>query len=180
MELAQYVELKHRVMVAGYYQEIQWAESVREPADAETFFSEYAWVVINSGMKNTVARKIWTRIQCVLAANGKVSDAFGHPGKAAAIQEVYDERESLFESYRSAADKLVFIEKMPWIGPITKWHLAKNYGFDVAKPDRHLVRIAARYGKSVTQLCKDLADATGDRVATVDLVLWRAASLGWT
>ena len=60
--------------------------------------------------------------------------------------------------------------------PITCWHLAKNYGHDCAKPDRYLTRIAGAEGTH--DLCARLAKETGDRIATVDLVIWRAANLG--
>lgn len=72
--------------------------------------------------------------------------------------------------------KVAYLRSLPWIGDITCWHLAKNYGHDVAKPDRHLVRIAGDEG--VHGLCARLARESGDRVATVDLVIWRAANLG--
>ena len=49
---------------------------------------------------------------------------------------------------------------------------------DVAKPDRHLVRISEVSGETAEALCQRLSDASGDRVATVDLVIWRAANLG--
>ena len=179
MEAADYLDLKHRVIGAGYSHEIDWCESLKEVSDADTFFSEYAWVVINSGMKNQIAQGIWEKVKAALSSGKKVSDAFGHPGKAKAIQDMSDNRQKRFEDYLSAPDKLAFIGGLPWIGKVTKWHLAKNYGFNVAKPDRHLVRIAGKYGKSVTQLCQDLAQVTGDRLATVDLVIWRAANLGW-
>ena len=67
---------------------------------------------------------------------------------------------------------------LPWIGDITKYHLAKNLGANVAKPDRWLVRLADAEKTTVDQLCRRLAIATGDRVATVDVVLWRACAVG--
>jgi hypothetical protein len=49
---------------------------------------------------------------------------------------------------------------------------------NVAKPDRHLERIAERTGETVADLCARLAAVSGDRIATVDYVLWRAAESG--
>ena len=73
---------------------------------------------------------------------------------------------------------MAYLESIPWIGGITKYHLAKNLGFDCCKPDRHLVRISKEYNTSPEELCKRISEATGDRVATVDLVIWRVANLG--
>ena len=70
---------------------------------------------------------------------------------------------------------MAWLQTLPFIVPITVYHLAKNYGFDCAKPDRHLVRIAGAEGTH--ELCARLARETGDRIATVDVVIWRAANL---
>jgi hypothetical protein len=59
-------------------------------------------------------------------------------------------------------------------GPVTVWQLAKNLGFDVPKPDRHLVRIAEQLGfSSPSQLCGAIADVSGEAVKVIDLVIWR-------
>lgn len=57
-------------------------------------------------------------------------------------------------------------------------HLAKNLGCDVVKPDRWLERLAAAEGTTPHLLCNRLAYASGDRIATVDVVLWRACAIG--
>jgi len=65
-----------------------------------------------------------------------------------------------------------------YIGPVTCFHLAKNLGVDVVKHDRHLVRYASYMGfRDATELCEMISRITGDRVAVVDLVLWRFATL---
>lgn len=78
----------------------------------------------------------------------------------------------------AADDKLAFCESLPWIGGITKYHLAKNFGADVAKPDVHLKRLADAAGCTAQALCDRLARETGYRVGTVDVVLWRACAIG--
>jgi hypothetical protein len=173
-----YRSLRGQIAVAGYAEEYEWCQGVTTPADAMAFFFEYGWVVVNSGMKNQVAEKIWTRVLDSLRAGGTAMDAFGHPGKSMAIQRVFEDREARYAAYMAAEDKIAFLAALPWIGPITKWHLAKNFGIECAKPDRHLARLAEAEGVTVTALCERLAAETGDRVATVDLVLWRASNLG--
>lgn len=176
LTVEQYLGLRDAIVSAGFEEEIEWAQGVTPVAEALSFWREFAWVVLNSGMKNQVSRGIWSRVQPAVLSGGSAGDVFGHRGKAAAIDHVYLHREDLLLAYQRSTDPIAFLRTLPWIGPITCWHLAKNFGVDCAKPDRHLVRIAGSEG--VDALCRRLADATGHRVPTVDLVIWRAANLG--
>lgn len=174
--LSWYLDVKKRVAAAGYADEADWAQFLMPVADAHTFWTEYAWVVLNSGMKEQIARQIWKRVRPAVEAGQSAGAVFGHKGKSAAIDYVWANRERLLAEYQAAHDKVEWCETLPWIGGITKWHLAKNYGHDCAKPDRHLVRVAGAEGPHA--LCARLAAETGDRIATVDVVIWRAANLG--
>jgi hypothetical protein len=136
-------------------------------------------VICNSGMKNTVARGIFERCKTALILGAPVRLAFKHPGKVAAIERIWRDREILFNGFIEASDRLAYLETLPWIGGITKYHLAKNFGQDVAKPDVHLVRLADREGCTVQAMCERLAGETGLRIATVDTVLWRACADGY-
>jgi hypothetical protein len=55
------------------------------------------------------------------------------------------------------------------VGPITKYQVARDLGMDIAKPDRHMRRLAATTGETVQAMCECVAEASGDRTATVDL-----------
>ena len=180
MNCETYLSLKQQVIDAGYGSEIQWQQNVTPPGTPEDFSLECMWVIVSSGMKNKIARIIEQRIKDALLRGRPVSEAFHHPGKSAAIQKLWDERDAYFQKFRSVSsqDILEFCGSLPWIGPITKNHLAKNCGVDCAKPDRHLIRIADRYNMAPQELCENLARETGDRIATVDIVLWRSAELG--
>ena len=75
-------------------------------------------------------------------------------------------------------DPIAQLERLPFIDSITSWHLAKNLGIDVAKNDRHLARLAARFGyHDAHELCGDIAERTGEPAAVIDIVLWRHAAL---
>ncbi len=77
------------------------------------------------------------------------------------------------------ADPLTALRQFPFIGPVTSFHLAKNLGIPIAKPDRHLSRLAECCGYSDTQaFCTNIAQFTGDPVDVVDVVLWRFAAIG--
>ncbi len=161
--------------------DIDWSEAAAPPADAEAFARETIFVICNSGMKSTVATMIFWRCMAALAAGQDVHQAFGHAGKAAAIARVWRERGRLFADYLaacSAKDQLAFLASLPWIGPVTSLHLAKNFGLNVAKPDVHLQRLAERDGSTVQALCQRLAAETGYRAATIDTILWRACAEG--
>lgn len=178
MSPVQYMDLKAAIIDRGYAEEIDWAQSIRPVSDPMDFWTEYAWVVLNSGMKEQIARMIWEKVRPVVHGGGTASSVFGYRAKARGIDLVFTARHHLLRTYRATpdAEKMGWLRTLPFIGPITVFHLAKNYGFDCAKPDRHLVRIAGAEGTHA--LCARLAAATGDRIATVDLVIWRAANLG--
>lgn len=179
MEVTAYLDLKRRIIEAGYEDDVTWAEGVGECPDAESFSREHAFVVCNSGMRAQVASRIFRRVwQAVVEGSPITDDIFRNKRKREAIQYVYDNRERLFREYLAAEDKLAFLETLPYIGGIIKYHLAKNFGYDCAKPDRHLVRIAGSHGTTAEELCGRLSRATGDRIGTVDVVIWRAANLG--
>lgn len=173
-----YQEVRSAITEAGYASEIEWAEGVKAPENADDFAGEAIWVILCSGMKEQIARKISDKVWGAIRAGKPVRSVFGHDGKAAAIETIWRDRENLFYSFGLANDKVEFCLRLPWIGNITKWHLAKNYGVDCAKPDIHLTRLADHYGTTPANLCAVLAEASGDRIATVDLVIWRACNLG--
>lgn len=178
-----YREVCARLAELGHGGDREWSQSVGPPATAEDLAQEHAWVVLNSGMRNTVADQIWQRVRPRLLAGQPIGEAFRHPGKRSAIENVWRFRNTLLASFtleamRGDAAVVAWCAGLPWIGPITKYHLAKNLGADVAKPDRWLVRLADVEGETVDGLCARLAATTGDRVATVDVVLWRACAVG--
>lgn len=178
MHKDQYEKLKQKIITAGYSEEIAWAASLKPCDNANLFALEAIWVILNSGMKNQIARIIEQRIYHALANNQPINSAFGHKGKVKAIEYILDNKLELFAAFQDAEDKLKFLKSLPYIGNITKYHLAKNLGIDVVKPDRHLTRIAEKENKTPDELCKEILDLTGDTLATVDTVIWRAANLG--
>ncbi|NMG64359.1 hypothetical protein GPA19_05290 [Azoarcus indigens] len=158
--------------------DIAWALNVRPPVGGVQFAQDVIFVICNSGMKNTVAQGIFERCMDALWSGKPVREAFGHKGKAAAIERVWEERADLLAGYNRADDKLAYLESLPWVGPITKYHLAKNFGLPYAKPDVHLQSLADREGCTAQALCERLAGETGLTVSAVDTVLWRACALG--
>jgi hypothetical protein len=161
---------------AGYGPAIDLAESVMPPADAEEFADHAIYVICNSGMSNVVAVRIHERCMAALMTGQPATSVFGHPGKSAAIDRIWADRKQLFDAFRASGEPLAFLQTLPWIGPVTSFHLFKNLGGDVAKPDVHLERLAVRDSTTTERLCRRLARRTGYRVATVDSILWWACA----
>lgn len=176
----------------GNEKEIAW----HRQANIETFtesdlLREAAWVVLCSGFRESIVRRIFDYVSlcfcdwesakeiaqaypfCQIAA----SHVFQNVRKLTAIVEIARRIESVgFANMRSAItiDPIGELGGLPFIGPITVWHLAKNLGLDVAKPDRHLVRISKFLGfTSAADLCHAVAKETGESIKVVDLVFWR-------
>lgn len=176
--LRRFRRLEQAVREAGYAEDSLWAEQLRPPTSAEQFAIAAVYVIVNSGMKYAVARGVFDRCFEALHRRGHVSRVHGHRGKARAINWIWSNRNELFVAYLAADDKVAFCESLPWVGPTTKYHLAKDLGIDVAKPDVHLARLARRDRTTVTRMCARLARQTGYRLATVDTILWRACATG--
>lgn len=191
-----YVKAKTQVLAAGYGDEILWQRNVSAEAVTErTLLRECAWVILSSGMRESVVKLKfpavseaffhWTAAReivchqerCIAAA----LEVFRHARKIQAIAQCARiVHEAGFESMleRLHSDAVNVLQEFPYIGPVTSLHVAKNIGFQVAKPDRHLCRLATLSGyEHPANLCQALADYVGDPVSVVDIVLWRFATL---
>lgn len=176
--LKRFRKLEAALRAHGYGPMIEWSESIQPPADAEAYAAAAIYVICNSGMKNSVAAPIAERCIDAVAAGTPAATVFGHPGKSAAIDRIWEDRLQLFGRYILAEAKLDVLAELPWIGPVTRYHLAKNLGANVAKPDVHLERLARGDKTTTRTLCKRLARWSGYRVATIDSILWRACADG--
>lgn len=184
------------VVDCGFEDEIEWQRSRQLEQMTETqFLSEAAWVVLSSGMRETVIRSKFPSISKSfhhwesadeIHQNAKVCREqaltyFGHSGKISAILTIVEHvAETGIDSVKEelASSGVSFISNFPYMGPATSYHLAKNLGLDVAKPDRHLIRITEAAGyDSPDSLCRTIADYTGESIAVIDVILWRYATL---
>jgi hypothetical protein len=157
----------------------------------EMFLRETAWVILNSGFRESVVRKHFSNISLCFcdweSASAILERAdsckrtarmvFRNERKLNAIvrcaELIAEEGFDVFWK-RVQADPIRVLQSLPFIGKITVWHLAKNLGFGVAKPDRHLQRLAGVYGfADAHELCSEIAAKTGDLPSVIDAVLWR-------
>lgn len=186
MRVETYRLLQTLITHAGFGDDVTWAENVGECESADEFAREHAFVVCNSGMRAKTACGIFRKVQVALSEGRPLLEVFGHEHKCYSIQHVYDHRQELFAKYKEVVandrtetkeEVMAFLRTLPHIGPTIVFHLAKNMGLNIAKPDRHLQRIAAFYETTPHELCRRLSEKTGLRIATIDTIIWRAASL---
>ncbi|GAB5351625.1 hypothetical protein [Qipengyuania sp. 483] len=138
-----FTQIDEAVRRAGYSEAIERSESATLPRTADQFASEVIYVAISAGFSNRVAVPIFERCMAALRNGNSSKTVFGHPGKTDAIDDIWMRRASLFRKLKKADNLIEFCATLPWTGPITKFHLAKNFGADVAKPDVHLNRLAS-------------------------------------
>jgi len=161
--------------------QFDWSETLARPANPEDMALELCWVIVNSGMKSTVAKRIWPKMRSMLIFRGYLTKVeFGHEGKVEAMNSIYRGRVPLYANMMrvSDADLADWCEKLPWIGGITKFHAAKNLGADVVKPDRWIARLAARAETTPEALLRGPSAELGWRLATADLVVWWGCAYG--
>lgn len=191
-----YLTAREIVISKGYAHEIDWQDSRCLSMLSESeFLEEAAWVVLSAGMRESVIRNCfrkissaflnWTSAEAIvrnrISCEKEAIKIFNHPRKISAIGSICNKVASIgFGIFREKVEVegIDFLQGLDFIGPVTKYHLAKNVGLDVVKPDRHLLRLAKctnyKYPKD---LCQAIADVTGDKLSVVDLILWRYATL---
>ena len=174
--LERFTQLEAVLRERGYGPTIDWTESIGPADGADDFAARAIYVICNSGMAYSAGNAIYTRCMAALMQGTPVTTSFGHPGKAAAIEHIWQNREPLFQAYNAADDPVAALEALPWIGAVTALHLAKNLGADVAKPDVHMERLARAESTTTAELCARLSRETGYRAATIDTILWRACA----
>lgn len=191
-----YLKAKNTIIEEGFAEEIDWQNDIQFSQINESYFlREAAWVVLSSGMKESVIREKFPAISTAFyywkSSNRIVKNrekcwknaliVFRHEQKINAIINIALKTLTYgFDSLKASIQNegIKFIQTMPYMGPATSYHLAKNLGLEVVKPDRHLLRIAAVAGYDNPQLlCEDISMDVGDRISVVDLVIWRFATL---
>jgi hypothetical protein len=191
-----YVKAKQAVLAAGFGWEIVWQRNRAGAGFSEPdLLREAAWVILSAGMRESVIRSKfpaisesflhWRAALDIVHSAERCFDSalqhFGHKPKIRAIcnvAELVNNKGFNTVVEEIEGDPFTALQQFPFIGPITTFHLAKNLGIRVAKPDRHLSRLAECCGYSDTQaLCMNIALFTGDPVDVVDVVLWRFATI---
>jgi hypothetical protein len=192
-----YLSAKTTVIENGYWPEVLALASVKSSELTEvSFLREAAWVVLSAGLSEIVVRRKfeavstaflrWQSAELIRRYSAKCIEdalpAFGNHRKLRAIARIAEiVADAGFDAFRTGLldNPIEGLMALPFMGPATSRHLAKNIGLDVAKPDRHLVRLAAaaQYS-SADELCQRISWVVGDSVSMIDTVLWRYSTFG--
>lgn len=154
----------------------------------DRFLSEYAWVVYATNFDQTILVRKFPVIEKAfrgfkLAQVAKMTTldpvlkVFKNKSKAAGIRDgakaISKEGFASFK-HRMLSQGPDGLDELPWIGSITKNHLAGNIGLaDVPKCDRWIKRIARLLGYSPIALIDELSVKFKENRRVVDLILWR-------
>lgn len=145
---------------AHHFQTLQYLSATPDlPLTPERFLSQYTWVVLVSGFKAEIVFKKFPEVRALLkefdaskiCVNHLIRSGLKIIANKSKWQSIYDgvrllkstPWEDFKGQYLSSVDAM---EGLPHIGPTLKYHLARNLGFDVVKPDLHLTRMAAHFG----------------------------------
>jgi hypothetical protein len=191
-----YLCAKREVLGSRYKHALICVKRCPEEISESYFLRELAWVILSAGMAEYVVRIKFPSISAAflewesartISDNAKECIAhalqhFRHEGKIRAIASAADKLSaaSSFDVIMREIlrDPVQQLQSFAYIGPITAFHIAKNIGFRVAKPDRHLDRLARSNGfESVEQFCGVIASYLGEDIRLVDSVLWRYATI---
>ncbi len=190
-----YLLAKFEVLEAGYEEEITWQEALHpERVTPASFVQEAAWVVLCAGMGERTVRARFHPLRdaffqwnpATISQNADdcryaALSVFNHRPKVDSIIQIAEhvDSEGVSGLMRGGADVgPTYFTRLPFIGPVTCFHLAKNLGFPVSKPDRHLERIALLLGyPSVHEMCEMIAAYLDEPIQVVDLVMWRYATI---
>ncbi len=169
-----------------------------EELTSQEFLEQYVFVVLACYWKEQYAYRLFRDFMV-----DRDLDLIHNAHKRAAIANalfLYQEWLRWIKHYARMGTGYVetYIGTLPMMGDVTKYHLARNIGIDCVKPDRHLVRLAERFGylkrpphkeskrdqairehRQVTEMCQAIQSEIGgsEKLGTIDVVLWRWCNL---
>jgi len=176
-----------------------------EEVDEDFFFREYVWVVHATGFSAKAVGKFMPKLLIAYGwwdalahkdfadAMARVAPVCNNPQKSKAIHEtaklMFDGMMELAklrqkpmgevwpEWKRENLSSPELLAKLPYVGKVTCFHLARNIGLlEFVKPDLHLVRMAKHWGfDNCVDMCESVRPP-GMPLGIVDLVFWYAAS----
>ena len=205
LDYLEYFRRSHKFAFDNYGETIARIQYTKfEDITLELFFREYIWCVMVSGFNAKVVSRIYDNLIAVyqpLFTHAILSDHETIPSimdrvRIRALEYCNNKRkvDAIFKmadilhnaggednwdnfklSNLNTPDKL---QLLPFIGPITKNHLARNIGIlDVVKEDLHLVRIGKHWGfNSGLELCKKIKEQYDLPLGIIDLIFWYSAS----
>lgn len=165
----------------------------------EHFYYEYIWCVYVGGFNSKVLASKWDQLKEAYATWEICDESFWvfvkpilanrrkFEGIVKVAKLLRSARSSIGDSsypadwwgtfqgkYLSSVER---IQQLPYMGPVTSHHLARNIGVDTVKPDLHLVRLAKWYNfESPLHMCSHLSLKYWVYLGVIDLILFYTAS----
>lgn len=181
-------------VLENFPEDLEWSRDVihtdLEDVTKEWFYAEYAWCVYCAGFSVRIVRMKQAALYSAyygydpvkVAANPeevrrKAMKIIGNKRKVDAIIKgagIINKLEWPGFLYK-VKENLNLLKILPYIADVLKYHLARNIGFNVIKPDVHIDRLAKYYGLDPFEMCEMLSERMGFPRHTVDSVFWRAA-----
>lgn len=168
----------------------RWRSEIPGACSDRDLFAEYGWVVAACGLSARAIQGFWPRLgqamldwdhvavsEDPLAVRMAALTVLHNPRKVDAILSFAQElARSPGMMARLAAQPLKTVlaqlATLPFVGASNRFHLARNLGWDVVVRTGPVVRLAGYLGTTAEALCSGIAAQTGERIRTVDLVLW--------
>lgn len=171
----------------------------------EEFAEEVFYVICVAGFKQTTAKKMCNKVKDYIKEhqNPQFDDMikiYGNVNKINAIIKVWNNRVDLqknFYSLSTPEEKLDFLSKLPHIGNITKYHIARNLGINFVKYDIWIQRLGvalygdeeyvekvsnSRLNPKIKEMCdkmfSTLESQINEKIGYIDVVLWKACQQG--
>lgn len=145
--------------------------------DFDTFFYEYVYVILASGFRAKVAARLCPLLVECKGDMDKMREHFKNEAKLTAIHKVYEMKPE-WKELRERFTSIDSLTELPRIGPIVKYHLARNIGVcSCAKPDKHMIRwleelTGSKEEDDVQVLTDAIAKKVGRKQGSVDFALW--------
>ena len=151
-----------------------------EELTSKEFLEQYVFVVLACYWKEQYAYRLFQQFM-----ENRDLELIHNAHKRAAIAQAllcYQEWLTKIKSFARMGPgyAVEYIDELPMMGPTTKYHLARNIGIDCVKPDRHLLRLAKRFGyANPLKMCQAIQQEIGnsEKLGTIDVVLWRWCNL---
>lgn len=172
----------------------------------EEFANEVFYVICVAGFKQDYAKKVCDNIMSLIKLKNDLisiddlNSIYGNKNKVRAIFDVWQNRkiyQKKFYELKSIDDKVEYLGTLPYVGNITKYHLARNLGLNFVKYDIWIQRLGvALYGDEnlvdfvdnskllpkVKEACDIMFDnlykLTLEKIGFIDVVLWRSCQKG--
>lgn len=201
-----YFDVAYEFVKTHYPEQLEAFSSVKfDDVDEDFFFREYVWVVHATGFSAKAVGKFMPRLLQAYGwwdalsfkdfseVMVRVAPVCNNPQKAKAV---YATSKLMFDGMSGVKDGVrvsdpvpwpdwkrknlstpELLAKLPYVGKITCFHLARNIGLlECVKPDLHLVRMAKHWGFADCVAMCEKVRPPGMPLGIVDLIFWYAAS----